>query len=214
MSFDQCLLADRQGRVQYAEATTLRLEGWRCDPLAEAPPFAFTDSTTVNEAAVEGARALTYAIFGGPPVDDADLVTRADDRDTARCQVAMLRRANALENAALQAINRVKRQALRDETVDRAGALEARLAAVFAANARLDRLQQRLAWEVDRKCDALPAPPGAVFPGACGDPDLGAVQACVIAVARCEACLKINAFDALNLDCDQADDQSANGSCP
>ena len=37
---------------------------------------------------------------------------------------------------------------------------------------------------------------------------------CVIAVARCEACLKINAFDALNLDCDQADDQIANRSCP
>jgi hypothetical protein len=32
-------------------------------------------------------------------------------------------------------------------------------------------------------------------------------------LARCEACLKINAFDDLNLDCDEADDQNANGSC-
>jgi hypothetical protein len=40
------------------------------------------------------------------------------------------------------------------------------------------------------------------------------VEDCVIAAARCVACSKINAFDALALDCDQLDDQSANGSCP
>jgi Neuraminidase (sialidase) len=38
------------------------------------------------------------------------------------------------------------------------------------------------------------------------------VEACVIAAARCEACLKINAFDDLNLDCDQAADQIASTS--
>jgi hypothetical protein len=43
---------------------------------------------------------------------------------------------------------------------------------------------------------------------------LSEVEACVIAAARCEACLKINAFDDLNLDCGRADDQTANGSCP
>jgi hypothetical protein len=40
------------------------------------------------------------------------------------------------------------------------------------------------------------------------------VEVCVIGVARCEACLKINAFDDLNLDCDLADDQVSNESCP
>jgi hypothetical protein len=40
------------------------------------------------------------------------------------------------------------------------------------------------------------------------------VEVCVIAAARCEACLKINAFDDLDLDCDKADDQNAtNDSC-
>jgi hypothetical protein len=36
----------------------------------------------------------------------------------------------------------------------------------------------------------------------------------VIAAARCEACLKINAFGDLNLECDQADDQTTNGRWP
>jgi hypothetical protein len=69
---------------------------------------------------------------------------------------------------------------------------------------------------VDRKCDALQVPPDTIFLGECGegDPNLRQVEICVIEAARCEACLKINAFDDLNLDCDQADDQTVNESCP
>jgi hypothetical protein len=36
----------------------------------------------------------------------------------------------------------------------------------------------------------------------------------VIAAARCQACLKINAFDGLSLYCDRLDDAIVNGSCP
>jgi len=215
MSFDDCLTADRKDKVQKAEERTLTREARRCDPLDEAPPFAYTNSATVNEAAVEGARALTYAIFGGPPVEDADLVTRADNRDTANCQSAMLDKADALESAVLQEINQAKRKALKDEAVGSAGALEAKLGVVLSSNARINRLQERLTRAVDRKCAALQALPGTVFPGTCGqgNPELGEVEACVIAAARCQACRKINAFDDLDLDCDQADDQVANGSC-
>ena len=62
----------------------------------------------------------------------------------------------------------------------------------------------------------LQVPANTSFPGECGagDPSLSDVETCVIAAARYEACLKINAFDDLNLDCDQADDHTANGSCP
>jgi hypothetical protein len=57
-----------------------------------------------------------------------------------------------------------------------------------------------------------------IFPGydcEAANPNLSDVEACVIAAARCEACLEINAFDGLDLDCDWADDQNdVNGSCP
>ena len=36
----------------------------------------------------------------------------------------------------------------------------------------------------------------------------------MIAAARCEVCLKLNAFDDLSIDCDEADDEVVNGSCP
>jgi hypothetical protein len=61
----------------------------------------------------------------------------------------------------------------------------------------------------------VPSAPDAIFPGECSEEDssLSEVEVCAIAAARCVACLKINAFDDLDLDCDQADDQNANGSC-
>jgi hypothetical protein len=189
----------------------------KCDSLDVPPPFAYTDSATVNAAAVDGALALTYKIFGGPPVLDADLVTMADDKETARCQFVMLKRANKLENTVLKKVNKAKKHALKYEWVISDTMLEAKLQAVFSSNKRINKAQSRLVKRVDRKCAALQTPPDAIFPGYdCGEenPDLSEVEACAIAAARCEACLKINAFDDLNLDCDRADDQTVNWSCP
>jgi hypothetical protein len=216
MTFDACTTADRRGRVQKVAERTATQQSRRCDSL-DPPPFAYTDSATVNAAAVDGALALTHEIFGDPPVLDADLVTRDGDREAARCQLEMLKLAGRLENTVVKEVNRAKRQALRDETTNSAAALEAKLQAVLSANDRINRAQDRLETGVDRRCAALQAP-DTIFPGYdCGtvDPNLGEVEACVIAAARCEACVKINVFDALNLDCDHADDQdNTNGSCP
>jgi hypothetical protein len=214
-TFDACTTDDFRSRVQRAEERTVTREGKKCDPLAVPPPFAYTDSSTVNTAAVNGALALLYKIFGGPPVQDADLVTKADNNDTAKCQREMLKRADKLENTVLKEINKAKKQALRDETVDSKAALEDQLRLVLSSNARIKRAQDRLVKWVDQKCNALLASPGAIFPGVCANPDLSVVEDCVIAAARCEACLKINTFDDLDLDCDQADDQDdTNESCP
>ena len=81
---------------------------------------------------------------------------------------------------------------------------------------KISRAEAKLVKSVGKKCDDLDEALAldTVFAGSCGDPDLSNVEDCVIAAARCQACLKIDAFDDLNLDCDQADDQNANGSCP
>jgi hypothetical protein len=208
MTFDACTTADQKGRVQRAEERTATREAKKCDPLDVLPRFAYMGSATVNAAAVDGALTLMYEIFGGPPVLDDNLVTRAEDRETARCQLEMLKRAGMLENTVLKEVNRAKKKALRDETVDSGAALEAKLQAVFTSNDRITRTEGRLVRGVDRKCAALQAPPDTIFPGACGagDPNLQQVEVCVIEAARREACVKINVFDDLNLDCDQVDD--------
>jgi hypothetical protein len=216
MTFDACTIADQKARVQKAEERTAAREARKCDSLDVPPPFAYTDSATVNAAAVDGALALTYEIFGGPPVLDDSLVTKADNKETAKCQLEMLRRAGKLENTVLKEVNKAKRKALKDETVNSDAALEAKLQAVLSSNDKIGRAQDGLVKGVDRKCAVLQVPPDTIFPGTCGEGnrELNEVEVCVIEAARCEACLKINAFDDLNLDCDQADDQTANGSCP
>jgi hypothetical protein len=211
--FDACTTDDEKGRVQRAWDRTIAREEKKCDTLAVPPPFAYTGSETVNPAAENGARELIYKIFGGPPVLDANLATRADDKEAAKCQLEMLKRADKLENTVLKEINKAKRRALKDEAVDSAAALEAELQAVFYTNDRITKTQDRLMRGVDRKCDVLQDPPDTIdtiFPGECatGDPNavgpaaLRLVEICVIEAARREACLKINAFDDLNLDCD------------
>jgi hypothetical protein len=82
------------------------------------------------------------------------------------------------------------------------------LQAVLTSNDRIDKTEDRLIRRVDRKCDVLQVPADTIFPGECGegDPSLRQIEVCVIEAARREACLKINAFDDLNLDCDEVED--------
>jgi hypothetical protein len=212
-SFQVCTTDDREDKLQKANDKTARREAKKCDQLPAAPPFAFTGSATVFQAAVDGALALAHVIFGSP-VDDADLLTTAADKDAARCQIEMLKRASKLENTVLKEINRAKKQAIKKPTVDSAEALEAALIAALMASDKIAETEQRFIKRVDKKCTPLAVSPATIFPGACADPELGTVEDCVIAASRCEACSKINAFDALDLDCDQADDRSLNESCP
>jgi hypothetical protein len=203
-TFDSCANADEMGRVQRTEDRTTDREIRKCDSLDEPPPFAYTNAETVNPAAVNGARELIYKIFGGSPVLDSSLAKRADDRETARCQLEILKRADKLENTVVKELNKAKRKAIKDQTVDSGAALEAELQAVFVLNDRITKAEERLVKQVDRKCGVVDAPVNTIFPGECGAgaSSLSEVEFCVIAAARNEACLKINAFDDLHLDCD------------
>ena len=217
MTFDACKIADLRGKVQRAKDKTFTREGKKCDPLVvPPPPFAYTDFATVNAIAVSGAWWLTHEIFGPPVFDDTDLATKAGDPEAAKCQLEVLKRAGKLENTVLKELIKAKKRALKDETVGSDSELAERLAAVFSANARIERARGALLSGVDRKCAALQVPPGEIFAGNCGegDPDLRGVEFCAIVTAHCAACAMPNAFDDLNLDCDQLDDQVANWSCP
>ena len=203
-TFDICANADEKGRVQRAEDRTRDREEKKCDSLDEPPPFAYTNWETVNPAAVNGARELIYKIFGGPPVLDSSLAKRADDRETARCQLEILKRADKLENTVVKELNKAKKKAIKDQTVDSGAALEAKLQAVFISNDKITKAEDKLVQLVDRRCTDVQASLNSIFPGECGAEasSLSEVEACVIAEARYQACLKINAFDGLNLDCD------------
>ena len=154
-----------------AKVKTATQEAKKCDPLEVVPPFAHNDSATVNAAAVDGALALTRKIFGRSPVLDADLATKADDKDTAKCQLEMLKRADKLVNTVLKEVIKAEKKALKDETVNSREALEAKLQAVFSSNDRINKTQAALVKGVDKKCAVLQAAPDTIFPGECGAGD-------------------------------------------
>jgi hypothetical protein len=212
-AIEDCLIADRAGKVWKAEDRTVADDAKYCVPLDPQPPFAYTGAATVNGAAVAGPIALIHAIFGDP-VDNAPLVTNDADKDTAKCQMAMLKQAGRVEDAVLKELNKAKKKAVNEPLVDSAEALETALAAVLSSSESIAKKQDQLYQKVDGSCETLQASPGAVFPGACADADLGVVEDCVIDAARCVACSKMNAFDGLALDCDQWDNQALDGSCP
>ncbi len=196
-----------------AEDKTVADDEELCVPLSPPPPFAYTGAATVNNAAVAGPLDLIHAIFGDP-IDDGDLFANAIDKDAAKCQKELLSRANRLEDAVLKELNKAKKQAIKEPAVNSAAALETALAAVLTSNHRIARKEEWLVKKVDNKCASLQALLSTIFPGACADDSLAEVEGCAIAAARCVACLKMNAFDDLDLDCDQADDRNVNGSCP
>jgi hypothetical protein len=211
-TFDECTTADRRNKVEAAQESTVVREGKKCDPLDELPRFAYTGSAMVNATAVDGGLALLHKVFGGPPVSDIFLAKRADNKDTAKCQFEMLKRTDKVENTVLKEINKAKKRALQDPTVNDTPMLEDALWSVFDSNAKITKAQDALVKGVDKKCAAVETSFFFVFPG-CGSANLNEVEDCANAAARCEACLKINAFDDLSMNCDLADDDSTNGSC-
>jgi hypothetical protein len=167
----------------------------------------------VNDAALARPIDLMHALFGDP-IDDADLFTSELDKETARCQKEMLERVNQLEDTVAKELVKAKKKAIKEPVVGDAPALEAVLAEVFSINEKIPKKEEKLLNRIDDQCTGLTDFPDTIFPGTCADASLAAVAECAIAAARCVACSKINAFDALALDCDWADNQAADGSCP
>ena len=135
----------------------------------------------------------------------------------------MLKQANQLEDAVLKEINKAKKKGLKEGRVDTVSDLEDVLGAVFVSNEKIAKARLKFGKQVGKKCGWLSALPSTMFPGVCAGPPpiltgsplpLSDIEDCVITATRCEACLKVNAFDALLLDCDQSDDGTVNGSCP
>ncbi len=211
-SIEACLVGDSSQRVAKAEAKTLKDDAKLCVPLNPAPSFGYAGAAAVNQAAVDGPIDLIHAIFGDP-VDGAVLTT-AVNKDTAKCQNELLKRANKLEDAVLKELVKAKKSAIKEPAVNSAAALETALGAVLSSNKKITKSQDQLMSKVDKTCAPLQSLPSTVFPGACAAPTLAEVEACTIAAARCVACLKMNAFDGLNLNCDQADNLAADMSCP
>lgn len=217
---EACLTNDVGGKVDRRLDKLVSRDATRClATSAQRPDFAYTTALQVAAVAAPTARAVVRALFGA----DLDLavVTRDADREGAKCQAEVLKRANLVVDALWKAALKGKKVALKGgrsgspPAVGAAPALRvAVLAYLEAAGARgIDKASSKLVGGTGARCGDVGTPIGGLFPGCEGAGDPAAVGDCAAEAARCQFCQSLEAFDELGLDCDVFDDGEADASC-
>ncbi len=207
---ESCLSADRSGNVAKAQAGTSSAFNKSCT--ASLPDFGVTDPTTVDNAAVEAELDLIHIIFG--PDLDAVIASEIPDKNESKCQQKIARSAKKCLETKLKEYNRCKKLAL-GNPIDPA-ALPADLeACVFAdPKGKVAKFCGRsISKQVQKKCVLKDVNLAAAFPGI-GVAGASALENALGQTTGCLACRALNTADALNRDCDDADDGIVNGSCP
>ena len=217
---EACLGNDVGAKVNRRLAKLATKDLTRClDSSTARPAFAYTTAVQVAAVAPASARGVVRAVFG----DDLDLavVTQVADRNGAKCQAEVLKRANALVNTLWKATLKGKKAALkggRNENPPPTGSASALRSALLdylaAAGARkIDQASSKLAGGTLARCSDVVTPLAALFPGCDSVADPAAVADCAEEASRCEFCQSLEGFDELGLDCDAFDNGVTDASC-
>lgn len=218
-----CLTNDVGGKVAKKQQRTVDRDLSHCQG-GDAPDFAYSGATTINNAAVAAAHAVVAAIFGGDL--DAAIVDDDLDRDGAKCQQEVLKGANRI----VDDMWRVTRRGVSDglKGAARRAGVAPDAPAHSAANLQgevlahtLDDPQGKIQHEVDRllgklvlRCTPAITPLAQLFPGACaGAATPAALAGCVSDLARGHFHQGVAGIHAVSVECDLTDDGAHNESC-
>jgi|GEM_PF-3131965 len=201
--------ASSDARVARAAAKLADADARKCDP-AELPDFAYEGAAAVEASAGLSATELLDRLWSDV---DAAIVARAADEEAARCQAQAATSLAAAYGAFVRAGVKAKKRAL--ATADSGAALAAALDAALAADPKLARARRNAEGQTAKRCARVPEVDVPTrFEGACGAApaplDLGR---CVADLAFCHACLALEAFDGLDLDCEAVDGDALYGAC-
>jgi cysteine-rich repeat protein len=204
MTAEQCLTADRKGKVAKATGKTTDGQLKKC---TENPDFAFTNADTVNDAGVQQEIALAHDVFNDP-------ITSAISTDptTANCQSGVSKSYEKYTATVLKEFNSCKKTGLKDGTVTSNANLEDCLGA--DPKQKISGAAGKLTDTVTKSCDGVSL--GSSFPGECSGAagSAASLGACIADAADCRACLVMRQMDGLNLECDAYDNGVLDGSCP
>jgi cysteine-rich repeat protein len=203
MNAEQCLYADRKGKVAGASAKTVTGETSKC---TETPSFGFTTSSIVNGAAIENGIGLVGDVFG-TPLTTAILL----GGDGAKCQAAVSKAYEKYAATFLKEYNSCKKSDLKDEAIISNAGLEACVGSDLKN--KISGAATKVTDAITKSCDTVAL--ATAFPGECaGDTGSAAsLSACIANAADCRMCLAINAMDGTARPCDTFDDGVQNGSC-
>ncbi|MGI9432631.1 MAG: hypothetical protein ACR2PQ_10475, partial [Myxococcota bacterium] len=196
-----CVQEDARGAVARAERRLADRTERSCQ---DRPEFGTTDSGAVAATLAAEQWALIARLYGGDL--DAALVP---DRDGARCQSEVLRRATRFQDAQWRAVIRASRRAL-DAGVADADAYARELLDARGGDPKVASALRQIEAKVGRRCPTSDAARD-LLPGRCADS--ANLTACVAAAASCSFCRSLGATTELPLACDTYDDGQENQSC-
>ena len=210
LSWGGCSDADAGGKVAKASARTQTGREKKC--LDGALPTGLAALDTPADVDAANATALAAATGLGDDIlaQPATIVRAAGDKDGARCQAEILKRATKLLDVSWKEAMRGIDDALA------AGAepgpdVAAAAGSALTASAKRQKAELQLASKGAKKCEAVSAP--LVFRGVCSAASAAEVAACAADRVRCRLCLALTDLHGLPFDCDAFDDAAANLSC-
>ena len=206
---DACIANDAKGAVAKALGKAVAQDAKKC---AAAPPFAYADSATRNDAARGEAEALLRdALDGGAGLA---VLAQAADKTGAKCQKMVATALDKVVATTLAEFNKCKKKALKtvtggDELRDQCFAL----LTADRANPKGKIAKAAANLEKQRAKHCATTDLAAAFPGRCAAESGPAFAACLDQRAACRSCRVLDAMDALSASCDLYDDGVANTSC-
>lgn len=213
-----CLTNDARGKLASRRAKAATDEARSClTATAQRPSFGLTSSSRIGTSAESESLGIVADLFG----DDLDAAIIASDTDaeTAACQVKTVKQANRLLKTVWKVALKAKRAALKGAGVAAVASEQELQATILAGVAGeqqglIGRSSDDLARTVGGCIAETTTPIDGIFPGRCAAAaDADELATCAVAVVQCRFCRSLNAFDALDVDCDEFDDGIANDSC-
>jgi hypothetical protein len=209
MTIDECLTADRMGRVNRAILKTQSQEARMC--LVDQPDFAFTGADTVNASGTSYELALIQDMLGSDL--EGVVVKNIYNSRISRCQRVLVKAVERCRRAKLDEFNKCKLRGLKDSIFD-------------AMSLRSSCLNSDPRGKIARRCDPESggirrtllqrcgeADLSALFPG-CGTDDAGELAACLERMVECRVCLSLAEADNFSpAVCDLLDNRAQDGSC-
>ncbi|RMD81502.1 MAG: hypothetical protein D6815_11635, partial [Candidatus Dadabacteria bacterium] len=208
MSAEQCLTADRKGKVAKATSKTNALEGKKC--VGTLPPYGYTGSATVNQSAIDEELGLTADVFGSP-LDNA--LFDSSNSAGATCQATTVKAYEKFAAIFFKDFVKCKKDALKefpdsiDEIKDCIGADQKGL---------FQKFRDKIRTSLEKKCASTDLP--TAFPGTCQSQATSAqaLADCLAERTICHMCEAIVAMDAIPASirpCDQLDNGALDASC-
>lgn len=203
-----CVGVDSQQKVLKRFQKSVKADEKKCQKKPEQlPGFSYVPAS--SSAPVARSEGLAYlGDLLGPNADLALPTTPEGER----CQRAVLGAGGKYLMMLLKEAVKAKKKELRDGAAS-PSELETAMTGALGSSQKLLKLEGKLQDAGEKSCEGV-ADLGKLFPGTVA---IGVTPRSVTdeaaRTARCRACILLNTFDALSIDCDAFDDGVGNASC-